>query len=236
LWYCRSFLERLREAYPFQEIGLHGGLTHLVWTDARSTREVVRRELTEGVDAIAQLCGPPRSFSYPRNREAYYDLLPTHGLQCFRGAPPTLAWRLGRTIPGAILRAWEELRNSTPPPVWPYKTLPGLWTIPASMFLYPIGPSRARVIGLQTRVERFRRGLEAATRHSAIFHFCFHPENLAESPAGFPLLDDILERLVAARSRGDVEIMSMSDVVDRIERNEPYDWQYPQLLEVDRRP
>ncbi len=234
LWYCREFLDRLRAASPMQEIGLHGGLTHLVWTDARSTRQVVRRELIEGVDAIAQLSAPPRSFSYPRNREAHHDLLPPHGLRCFRGAPPTLAWRLGRTIPGAILRAWEELRNAVPPPVWPYKALPNLWSVPASMFLYPIGAARARVIGIRSRVERFRRGLEAAVRHGGVFHFCFHPENLAEAPSGFSLLDEILENLVQARSRGEIEVLTLSDVVDRIER-QPYDWHYSELLEVDRR-
>jgi hypothetical protein len=90
------------------------------------------------------------------------------------------------------------------------------------MFLYPIGGARARVIGLRSRIERFRRGLEAAARHRAIFHFGFHPENLVESPRGFPLLDDMLEMLVLARNRGDVEVMTMSDVVSRMERQRLY--------------
>jgi hypothetical protein len=62
--------------------------------------------------------------------------------------------------------------------------------------------------------------LEAAARHRAIFHFCFHPENLAESPRGFAIFDEILEELVRARGRGDVEIMTMKDVVARIERKQ----------------
>jgi peptidoglycan/xylan/chitin deacetylase (PgdA/CDA1 family) len=220
LWHCYSFLERLRDSCPIQEIGLHGGLTHLIWTDARATREIVQSELQKGIDVLAPLFGPPRSFSYPRNAEAYYDLLPQHGFQCFRGGPSTLAWRLGRSVPGAILRAWEELRRVAPPPVWPLKVLPGLWSIPASLFLYPIGPARARLVGLRSRVERFRRGLEAAARHRAIFHFCFHPENLAESARGFAVLDEILEELVQARGRGDIQIMTMKDVVARIERKQ----------------
>src|SRR5579871_6131564 len=97
LWQCCSFLDRLRAASPAQEIGLHGGLTHLIWTDPRATRDVVRRELQDGIDALTPLGGPPRSFSYPRNAEAYYDLLPEHGLHCFRGGPFTLAWRLGHS-------------------------------------------------------------------------------------------------------------------------------------------
>jgi peptidoglycan/xylan/chitin deacetylase (PgdA/CDA1 family) len=225
LWYCRSFLERLHEACPAQEIGLHGGLTHLVWTDARSTLEMARRELTEGIKALTDLCGEPTSFSFPRNREAYCHLLPQHGVRSFRGRAPALAWRLGPTIPGAILRASEELLRCTPPLVWPAQTIPGLWNIPSSMFFYPIRPARSRIIGLRSRFERFRRGMEAAARHRAVFHFCFHPENLVESTSGFSVLEDILEKLVQARDRGDVEIMTMRNVVDRLERNQPYDCQ-----------
>lgn len=225
LWYCRAFLERLRDACPTQEIGLHGGLTHLIWTDPRSTPEVARRELTEGIQALTHLCGRPTSFSYARNQEAHHHLLPQHGLRCFRGGPPALAWRLGRTVPGAILRAAEELLRRTPPPVWPVQMVPGLWNIPASMFFYPIRPARNRIIGLRSRVERFRRGMETAARHGAVFHFCLHPENLVESPGGFSVLDDILETLGRARDRGDVEVMTMSDVVDRMERKQSYDCQ-----------
>jgi peptidoglycan/xylan/chitin deacetylase (PgdA/CDA1 family) len=222
LWCCRTFLERLRDARPTQEIGLHGGLTHLIWTDERSNRDVVRRELSDGIQALAELRVQPRSFSYPRNQEAFHDLLPQHGIQCFRGAPPTLAWQLGRTIPGAIVRALDELRRSTPPVGWPREVNPGFWSIPASMFLYPLQPVRTRLVGLSSRVKRFTRGLEAAARHHAIFHFCFHPENLTESPHGFHVLDDILENLVRSRNRGDIEVLTMSDVAARVKRKEVY--------------
>ena len=76
LWYRPSFVERLRKARPFQEIGLHGGLTHLIWTDARATREMVRWELAEGVKALEQALVRPLSFSFGREQEAYHDLLP----------------------------------------------------------------------------------------------------------------------------------------------------------------
>jgi len=236
LWYCRPFLQSLCHSRPAQEIGLHGGLTHMVWTGAG--RADLSRELESGIDALAQLGVKPRSFSYPRMREAYHELLPAHGFNCFRGVPPSLAWRLGRTTAGAVLRAWEEISWARPPVVFPSEILPGLWTIPASMFLYPMAPERARLIGLQSRIERFRRGLEAAARQRGIFHFCFHPENLVESPRGFSLLDDILEQLVLARDRGDIEVLTMSDVVKRMERSPLYDFDSqqpnPNVLTTDR--
>ena len=225
LWYRPSFVERLRQASPRQEIGLHGGLTHLIWTAPHATLDVLKWELTEGAKALDEAGIRPCSFSFPRDQEACHQLLPAHGVRCFRGRTPVLAYQLGRTLPGALLRILDELRRATPPPVWPHESLPGLWNIPSSLFLYPIGRARARVVPLGTRVERVRRGLKAAIRYRGIFHFCLHPDNLAESPDGFSMFQDILDELVRARNRGDVEILTMAEIAGRMEslRAEPLD-------------
>jgi len=177
--------------------------------------------LAEGVKALEQALVRPLSFSFGREEEAYHMLLPAYGIRCYRGRTPVLACELGRTLPGALLRALDELVRASPPLVWPHETLPGLWNIPSSLFLYPIGPLRTRFLALPSRSERFRRGLEAAARYRGIFHFCLHPENLAESPQGFSLLDDMLEQLIKARDRGDVEILTMDQVAARMERALP---------------
>ncbi len=211
-------MERLRKARPFQEIGLHGGLTHLIWTDAAATRDAVKQELAEGVKALEQAQVRPLSFSFGREQEAYHDLLPAHGIRCYRGRTATRAFQLGPTLRGKLARLLDEVRRSTPPPVWPEETLPGLWNIPSSLFLYPIGAARTRVVGLRSRLERFSRGLAAAARLRGIFHFCLHPENLTESRQGFSLFEDILDLLIRIRDRGDVEILTMGEVAARMER------------------
>jgi hypothetical protein len=217
LWYRRSFIERLRAARPLQEIGLHGGLTHFAWSEREKNIEnVIRWELAEGLKALAQIQPRPRSFSFPRDEEAHHALLADHGIRAYRGPTPALAYRLGRTLAGAALRALTELSRATPPPVWPQETLPGLWNIPSSMFLYPIGPSRARIVALKSRVERFARGIDAAVRYRGIFHFCLHPENLAESPSGFSMFEELVEKLLRARARGDIEILTMGEAAERM--------------------
>jgi hypothetical protein len=218
LWYRRSFVEHLRKACPLQEIGLHGGLTHFIWTNALATREVVKRELAEGIEALEQALVRPLSFSFGREQEAYYELLPVHGIRCYRGRTLARAYQLGPTLRGALARLFDELRRSTPLPVWPQETLPGLWNIPASLFLYPIGASRTRVSGLRSRIERFRRGMAAAIRHRGIFHYCLHPENLTESRYGFSMFEEMLDRLIRTRDRGDIEILTMGEVAARMER------------------
>jgi hypothetical protein len=217
LWYRRSFVDRLHKARPYQEIGLHGGLTHLIWSDPRASREVAQWELAEGIRVLYQARVRPFSFSFAREQEAYHQLLPQYGIRCYRGRNPVRACRLGPTLPGALLRAFNEMVCATPPLVWPQETLPGLWNIPSSLFLYPIGPARTRFVALRSRLVRFSRGLDAAVRHRGIFHFCLHPENLAESRYGFSLFDDILARLTRSRDAGDIEILTMGQVAARME-------------------
>lgn len=221
LWYRRSFFNRLKQSTPRQEIGLHGGLVHVVWDHPEVSRDVAERELAQGVRAMKEAGVTPISFSHPRERERYHDLLPKYGILCYRSRTPTLAFRLGRTLLGAALRLADEMRRAVPPPVWPVRKMNGLWTVPASLFLYPIGDSRNRVVPLQSRVERFRKGIEAAARHKGVFHYCFHPDNLTESPDGFTMLDDMLECLTRARDAGDIQISPMGDIAEFMERNYP---------------
>jgi len=60
--------------------------------------------------------------------------------------------------------------------------------------------------------------VEAAARRHGIFHFCLHPENLAEHPCGLSLLDDCLAELVKVRDRGDVEVVTAGEMAERMER------------------
>jgi hypothetical protein len=218
LWYRRSFVQQLANARPAQDLGLHGGLTHLIWTDRDATPAVLRSELTAGLAALGELGIRPRSFSFPRNQERFHELLAEQGFACYRGRDIMLSARLGRSLAGSVARLLEEAGRLTPPLVWPAETLPGLWNIPASLFLYPLGELRTRLVPLRARTERVRRGVEAAIRRRGLFHFCLHPANLAESMQGFPLFEEILEQLIKARDLGDVEILTMSEVAGRMAR------------------
>jgi hypothetical protein len=92
-----------------------------------------------------------------------------------------------------------------------------LWNIPGSLALYPIGKCRTGVIPAQNRIERVRRGVEAALKCGGMFHYWFHPDTLAEAPSGFSILEAILEILTRARDAGNIEILTMAQVVDRME-------------------
>jgi len=218
LWYRPSFVRRLIDSRPLQEIGLHGGVSHLVWTHPEVTRQIAKRELVEGIRALEELGVRPRTFSYPRTREAYHQLLSMHGIRGYRGRVPSLAWQVGGSWSGAVLRAFEEFRSAAPPVVHPRETLPGLWDVPASMFFYPIRPSRSALVPARTRLKRFKKGVEAAIEARGVFQFSFHPENLAESPDALPIFDDMLDCLLRACRQEGLDVLTLNDVINRMER------------------
>jgi hypothetical protein len=217
LWYARSFVERIRDSHPTQDVGLHGGLTHMVWNDPVTPRDIVRRELQAGIQALGEIGVVPRSFAFPRNVEGYHQLLASNGIRAYRGISPALSAKLGRNVPGSIMRVIEELGRFTPPPVWPEERYPGLWNIPASLFPFRMSKSRAWMAPLSTRRARAKLGLEAAARAGAVFHFWFHPENLAESTAGFDVFESIVEEMVRAQRVGDIEVLTMQQIADRMD-------------------
>lgn len=216
LWYRRRFVVRLRDASPAQEVGLHGGLTHLVWGVPDTSAEMARRELLAGIRALREIGIEPRSFVFPRDLEAHHEVLAEGGIHCFRGRAPILSERLGYNLAGSIARALEELGRLTPPPIWPEEVLPGLWNIPASLFLYPMGRARGCLVPLRLRLDRVRRGVEAAARSKGIFHLGLHPENLAESSDAFATFQSIVEHLVWSRDEQGVEILTMGQALDRV--------------------
>jgi hypothetical protein len=192
-------------------------LTHLCWNRPVHGEDTLRRELVSGIKALNEIGITPTSFTFPRNLEAHRHLLSQHGIRCYRGRGPALGERLNRSLPGAAVRLLAETCRAVPAGVCPEERLPGLWNIPSSLFLYRMSESRARFAPLSTRLTRVRLGIEAAARHGGVFHLWLHPENLAESPMAFAVFEDIVEEIARARGAGNVEVLTMTQVADRME-------------------
>lgn len=214
LWYRRHFVTAIRDASPTQEIALHGGLTHMIWGNRNNSSQTLRLEMSRGLEALNEIGVQPRSFVFPRDLEGHYDVLAEGGIECYRGRAPIASEKFGYSKASSIVRTFEEMAALTPPPIWPIEVLPGLWNIPASLFIYNMGRSRARWAPLHLRLDRVRRGVEAAMRSKGIFHLALHPENLAESPEAFGVFEAILSYIASMRNAG-IEILTMAQALDR---------------------
>lgn len=214
LWYRRRFVNAIRDAAPTQEIALHGGLTHMVWGTSNHGARTLRLEMLRGLEALNEIGVQPRSFVFPRDLEGHHDVLAKGGIQCYRGRAPILSEWFGYNKVSSVTRALEEVARLTPPPIWPVEVMPGLWNIPASLFIYCMGRKRTRWVPLHLRLARVRLGVEAAIRSQGIFHLGLHPENLAEAPEAFETFEAILAYIAEMRAAG-VEVLTIAQALDR---------------------
>jgi hypothetical protein len=215
LWYARSFVQRLQRARTAQDLGMHGGISHLVWGDPRTSASVAACELSSGMEALREIGIEARSFVFPRDLEAHHVILRDGGIRCYRGRASILSERLGFNLAGSLARAAEEVCRLVPPPVWPEEVIPGLWNVPASMSIYCLGASRARFVPAKLRLDRLKLGLDAANQQRGVFHLAIHPENLAESDFAFPVFESMVHEICRRRDRGEIETLTMNGTVER---------------------
>ena len=216
-FYGRSLVEKIRSCPIPQEIGSHS-FSHVILGDAGCSRETAASELASCVRVAGEMGIVLRAFAFPRNSVGYVDLLPEYGFSCYRGPGPR--WYERRGVPRRVRRLAhlaDVIAAARPPVVLPRLAAPGLWNIPGSMIYFPMhGPRRHIPVSL--RVQRARKGLQAAVHHRKVFHLWFHPTNLADEPDRmFAGLRRILDEARRLRREGLLDILTMSDLAARAE-------------------
>ena len=217
-WYGRDLIEQIAADSQGHEIGSHS-FSHVIFGDAGCSREAARSELAHCTDLAQEVIRRNlRSFVFPRNAPGHLGELRDAGFQVFRGPDP---WWFEK-LPSRLLRRAghfaDDLLMLRPPVVQPvYVDPPGLWNVPGSM-LYQSRHGLRRLIPIEARVRKAKRGIRSAIEQRKVFHLWFHPFNLADDEA--QLLDG-LERILAFaeeyRSRGELDILTMGELAERCE-------------------
>lgn len=214
LWYARDLVEKVVAARPRHDVGSHS-FSHQMFSSC--TRDMAEAELARCVELAGAMGLQLRSFVFPRNQPGHLDLLPRYGFTAVRAGTPLWFQRL----PGGVARKAAHVLDAVlalPPGVGlPRRVLPGLWEIPASMFLNSMeGPRRWLVPA--ARVLKARRGLERAAGTRSIFHLMSHPVNFyVRSDVMFRTLDGILAEAARLRDAGRLCVMTMADVAAHCE-------------------
>lgn len=208
-FYASSIVDQIQACRVPQEIGCHS-FSHVIFGDPGCSRDCAASEVAACV-RLAEARGLHlRSFAFPRNQVGHLDVLREHGFTCYRGPEPV--WYEQPRWRGVVKRLghlWDVLSVREPPVVMPRQDEHGLWDIPGSMTFFPMHGLR-RHVPMSLRVRRAVKGLDAAVRRQRIFHFWFHPTNLAdENEAMFAGLRAILTHARRLRQQGDLDVVPM---------------------------
>lgn len=212
LFYGRSLVKKIQACAVPQEIGSHS-FSHVIFGDPGCSRETAESELAACVRLGRELGIELRSFAFPRNRVGHLEALRQYGFSCFRGPEPN--WYESDRWPQLLQRfgrLFDVLRVATPPVVLPRRCEAGLWDIPGSAMYFPMHGGR-QYLPVSWRIRRAKKGLNAAARQRRIFHFWFHPTNLADATEQmFSGLREIFEHARKLRDRGELDFLPMGKI------------------------
>lgn len=212
LWYGRDMVERILAAQPRHEIASHS-FSHVIFSDRGCTRQVAEAEVRKCVDLASSFDLKLNSFVFPRNEMGHLDVLKENGFSVARGPAPF--WFFKPRI-RALRRAGhmlDDLAAMTPSCGLPERSVSGLWIVPVSMFLQSMDGAR-RLIPVRSRIKKGLKGIERAVAERSLFHLSFHPtENLCfHTDQMFQALEEIVAHAAMRRDRGELEVMTMSDI------------------------
>jgi len=212
LFYARSIVEKIQKCKIPQEIGSHT-FSHVIFGDPGCTAETARTELEACVEAAQRIGIEMQSFVFARNSIGHLDALRDYGFRAYRGVEPQ--WYSG--MPSAALKRLLRLATifsvSTPPVALPEPVDYGLWNVPASMLFFPMHGIR-RFVPMSLRVNRAKKGLDAAAEQKKIFHLWFHPTNMADHPEKmFSGLRKILEYAAELRNQQKLQFAPMKSLI-----------------------
>lgn len=201
------------------EIGSHS-FGHIYYGDPECTPSVAAADLIAALEIAARQGIVLKSFVFPRNQVDHLDVLKHFGLRSYRGAEPPLIRTDNRVIQ-RVIQFLDQLLALRPRAVRAEETLPGLWSLPANHFFIARDGMR-RMIPMASRVLKGKRGITHAVKTGGLYHLWFTPFNLNEGiEAMLSGLAAIFEYAHHLREQGLLEILTMDDYAQRLEREKP---------------
>lgn len=212
IWRAGDLVRMVRHFPVAQEIGAHS-FSHKDFT--RLGEEEAREDVKSWLRSAEEMDIVPRSFVFPYNRVAYQELLREMGFFCYRG--PDNVWYRKIPLPfpfGLFLEVVSDFLALSPPCSLPRGK--DLLEIPGSM-PYLGRDSVMGLVPVGASVKRAKKGLDKAAREKKIFHLWFHPFNIASrKEALLAGLEEILRAGAEKREKGDLDILTMSQVYETL--------------------
>jgi len=211
LWYGKDIVEKVINSDVYQEIASHS-FAHLLYGNSETKKETAISDLEEFEKAINDYNIDCKSFVFPRNQVGFIDELKKFSYITYRGEEPS--WYDGFSrYPKKVAHMVDQFFAITPPVVEPVNN-DGLLNIPASMLYLSMDGFR-KYIPLKSRINKAKKGINSAIKKGKIFHFWFHPFNLATAPDKLiPGLEEIIDYANEMRKSNKLEIKTMGETAE----------------------
>lgn len=212
LFFARPLLEQVLET-PGQELASHT-YSHYLCDEEGATTSQFMADMACAAEIAHEVGASFSSIVLPRNQilDQYLSLLPSLGINVYRGNVDHWIYRGGHKIAGGVAGravrladAWLSLRDPT---VEDEPISASLVNLPASLFLRPWSASLARIEPL--RMARLFGAMTAAAKSNRLFHLWWHPHNFGlNQAANLNMLESLLQHFATLRDRFGMQSLPM---------------------------
>lgn len=212
LFFARPLVQQILDT-PGQELATHT-YSHYFCNEEGATNSQFLADMA-CAKALADDMGTSfSSIILPRNQvsEPYLSLLPSLGINVYRGNADNWIYRDGHKMAGGLAGraarladAWLPLCDAT---VANTRTSPRLVNVPASLFLRPWSTSLAYMEPL--RMRRLFSAMTAAALSNRLFHLWWHPHNFGvHQDENLKMLEGLLRHFSSLRDRLGMQSLPM---------------------------
>ena len=206
LYYGRDIVEKILSNRIEHEIGYHS-FSHVVFSECN--REVAEAEIKEGIKSAKKKIGITlKSFVFPDNEIGHVDILKENGFKIYRGEN----LKRGNMNQNILIRKFNGGINKVIVPLAEPEWKDGIWEIPSSMYF--CDPQIKFSV-----LPRAKLGLYRAIRSKKVFHIFLHPHSLLMYPSLTDDLDKFLALVAKKRDKGELEVMTMGELGEYLNRN-----------------
>ena len=217
--YGRDIVERLTACPVHQEVGSHS-FSHVIVDDPGCGPDVFASELEAAKGAATPHGVELRSFVYPRNAIAHLDTLAAAGFTSYRGGRPAPAFAGLPVWQRAAAKLVDRVVPLAGSAVQPVQHGSGVWNVPQTYLFAPVTARSYLSPGLWARRPIGR--LRQAARTRSLFHLWFHPYNVTADPErAVDVLDRIGQAAARLRDKGELDVLTMAQLAERLSAAEP---------------
>lgn len=201
-YYGSDIVESILNDPIDHEIGYHS-FSHPRFNEI--SREMAEDELKEAKKIEKEWGIKLKSFVFPRDEIAHVDLLKQNGFEIYRGVK-TRKYNPKQILP--VRKLQGGIDKVIAPPVEP-RWVDSIWAIPSSMFF--CDPQLKFSV-----LPRAKIGLNRAINSNKVFHVFLHPWNLLLYNRLKDDLDEFLSYVSKKRDKGEVDVMTMGELADKL--------------------
>jgi len=218
IWYADDVLKKVMSCKVMQEIASHS-FSHILFGEEGCSKECAESDIRKCVEVASTYDINLSSFVFPCHSEGHKDILKKYGFNIYRGYSYDRYSKIKNKKIKRVALIIDKIFAVTPKTSNLEMDEYGLYYIPGNLSYYKYNGWK-HTLTRKSLVKQVKKGIDLAVQRGEIFHFWFHPYQIASNLTGsIDDLDYIFNYVNTKVSAGLIENLTMKKLVEESKNN-----------------